>query len=201
MKPLTRRATAEYRRATPSQVGTGRRWYPDAHEVARDQVAEHGVTIEVASGILAALSPRMGWGMNVTLAERVLYTKGTLDHGCLSRSLEHANAIYHGAAPLEVLRGPKTRAFYLAILTEGDSPDPVIDRHAWDMLTATRGAPAPSIGQYRAAAECMRRAARIVGERVHDLQAIDWIAWRARFWTPGVNDHRPQPTLEGARQW
>lgn len=201
MTPLTRRATAEFRRATERQLESGRRWYIDAHEIARDQAQEHGVTIEVASGVLAATSPRLGWGPNVMISERMLASRGTLDHGALGRSLQQARHIYAGAVPLEVLGGPKTRAFYVAILTAGAEGGAVIDRHAWDMLTGVRGATPPTAKQYAEGAERMLRAASIVGESVHTVQATTWLAWRSRFWSTDAFNHRPQPTLEGARQW
>lgn len=201
MTPLTRRATAEFRRATAEQRTSGEAWYAEAHAVARDQVAEYGVTIEVASGVLAALSPRMGWGSNVALAERMLASGGTLDRGALSRSLQQARHIYHGTPVLEVLGGPKTRAFYEAILSSGQEGTPVIDRHAWDMLVGQRGAVAPTLGQYRQAAEMMTRAAKIAGVGTHVMQATTWLTWRARFWDKHAFNHRPQPMLEGARAW
>ena len=198
MTPLTRRATAEFRRATSSQVETGRRWYIEAHEIARDQAEEHGVTIEVASGVLAAMSPRLGWGPNCVIAERMLASRGTLDHGALGRSLQQARHIYHGAEPMVVLGGPKTRAFYSAILSAGTEGGAVVDRHAWDMLTGIRGATPPTIKQYRDAAEKMERAATILGETVHSVQAVTWLAWRSRFWSKEAFAYTPQPTLEGA---
>lgn len=201
MTPLTRRATMEFRRATASQTETGRRWYVEAHGIARDQAEEHGVTIEVASGVLAAMSPRLGWGPNVMIAERMLASRGTLDRGALGRSLQQARHIYHGTEPLLVLGGPKTRAFYSAILTAGESTDPVIDRHAWDMLTGERQAPPPTAKQYVTAAERMSRAASILDETVHVVQAVTWLAWRSRFWSKSAFSYTPQPTLEGARKW
>lgn len=199
MTPLTRRATAEYQRATRAQREAGARWYIEAHEIARDQADEHGVTIEVASGVIAATSPRLGWGPNVMIAERMLASRGTLDHGGLSRSLQQARHIYAGADPKVVLGGPKTRAFYVAILTAGESGRAVIDRHAWDMLTGERGATSPTAKQYATAAEMMARAAKIVGIGVHELQATTWVAWRSRFWSKTAFGHKPQPMLEGAR--
>lgn len=188
MKPLTRRATTIYRQATKQQLERGANWYPEAHRVARNQASEYGVTIEVASGVLASLSPRLGWGPTVMLAERMLHSRGTLNRGALSRSLQHARAIYSGTDPLTVLRGPKTRAFYMAILTSGESGDPVIDRHAWDMLVGKRGTRAPNLGQYRAASECMKRAGKILGVSAHEAQATTWVAWREKFWSPGAYD-------------
>lgn len=194
MTPLTRRATAAQREA-------GAAWYEEAHEVARGQANEYGVTIEVTSGVLAALSPRLGWGPNVALAERMLYTNGTLDRGGLGRSLQQARHIYAGAEPLVVLGGPKTRAFYEAILTAGGEGRPVIDRHAWDMLVGERGATPPTKAQYADAAEKMQRAASIVGVPAHVMQATTWVTWRARFWGKTAFAHNPQPMLEGARSW
>jgi hypothetical protein len=195
-EPLTRRATAEYRSATAKQIEEGHAWYPSAHQIARDQATEHLVTIEVSAGILAALSPRLSWGKNVMYAERMLSSLGTLDHGALGRSLAHGRAIYNGADPLDVLKGPKTRAFYLAILTGGESPDPVIDTHAWSMLTGQRGTNPPTDKQYRDGARCMTNAAQRLGLNVHDVQATTWLTWRARFYQRGRFDHTPQPMLD-----
>jgi hypothetical protein len=202
MTPLTRRATAEYRRAAPTHIERGRAWYRDANAIALNHVVEYGVSIEQASGILAALSPRMGWGSNVMFAERMLASKGTLDQGCLGRSLAQARRIYAGEDPLAVMKGPKTRAFYDAILTGGEGDGPaVIDVHAWSMLTGSRDVPPPTNKQYREAAVLMARGAKIVGESVHDFQAITWLTWRQRWWRPGVNDYNGQTMLEGADQW
>lgn len=186
MEPLTRRATSHYRKATPDQIVKGHAWYEEAHAVARVQAEVHDVTIEVAAGVLAALSPRLGWGPNVQIAERVLHSGGTLTRGALTRSLDQANRIYAGTAAKDVLRGPKTRAFYDAILTAGHSPDPVIDRHAWDMLTGKRGAPSPTPAQYRRAAQLMVRAGTILNVGHHEVQATTWIVQRALYWTEGA---------------
>ena len=184
MKPLTRRATACYRSATPRQLAAGERWYPDAHELAHRQAHDHHVTIEVASGVLAALSPRNGWGPNVMLAERMLASGGTLDRGTLGRSLEQARAIVAGTHPLEVLNGPKTRAFYEAILSAGESSAAVIDRHAWDMLVGQRGSSGLTPRQYREASDRMTRAARICEVSTSHMQAVTWVTWRELWWSP-----------------
>ena len=182
-------------------IERGHAWYVEAHTIARDMATEHLVPIEVSAGILAALSRRMPWARNVLLTERMLSSLGTLDHGCLSRSLEQARAIYGGADPDRVLRGLKTNAFHHAIVTAGESQIAVIDTHAWSMLTGVRTAPPPNRGQYRLAADMMTRGSRRVGVGLHEFQATTWLAWRSRFWRPGTNDHHPQLTLEGAEQW
>lgn len=202
MTPLTRRATTTYRKATPTQIEAGHRWYEEAHLVAASQVGTYGVTIEVAAGVLSALSPRLGWGPNVMLAERMLATEGTLNRGGLGRSLAQARAIYAGADPDEVLRGLKTNAFYHAIITGGETGTPVIDRHAWDMLVGKRGATPPTNRQYRLAAATMTRAAEILGQPVHAVQATTWLAHRRKFWNEGAFDLTARkPMLEGAATW
>lgn len=199
MSPLTRRATAAYRAATAEQIDAGHRWYVDAHDVAASQAEYYGTTVTVAAGVLAATSPRLGWGPNVSIAERMLASGGTLERGALGRSLSQARAICAGEDPDVVLRGPKTNAFYHAILTAGESPDPVIDRHAWDMLVGKRGAPAPNLGQYRQAAAVMRRAAKILCVGVHEAQATTWLVQRAKYWNPGAFDLTARkPMLNGA---
>lgn len=203
MTPLTRRATTTYRAATPTQITVGHRWYEEAHLVAASQAGTYDVTIEVAAGILSAFSPRMGWGPNVMVAERMLASGGTMTRGALTRSIEQARAIYQGADPDRVLSGLKTNAFYHAILTGGeDDGMPVIDRHAWDMLVGKRGATPPTNRQYRLASHTMQRAAAILGEPVHAVQATTWIVHRRKFWNEGAFDLTARkPMLEGAATW
>lgn len=188
--PLTRRATRVYREATDAQRAAGETWYKEAHEVARSQVGTYGVTIEVAAGVIAATSPRLGWGPNVMLSERMLASGGTLRHGALSRSLEHARRIVAGEPPLEVLRGPKTRSFYVAILTAGARGTAVIDRHAWDMLVGKRHAAPPTSRQYLEGADKIQRAARIIGVTTHTMQATTWLAHRSKFWSENAYNIR-----------
>lgn len=202
MTPLTRRATTTYRAATPQQIDAGHRWYEDAHLVATSQAETYDVSIETAAGVLSAFSPRMGWGPNVMVAERMLASGGTMTRGALTRSIEQARAIYEGVDPDVVLRGLKTNAFYHAIVTAGESETAVIDRHAWDMLVGKRGATPPTSAQYRAAASVMDRASKILGTTVHEVQATTWLVQRAKHWAAGAFDLTARkPMLEGAATW
>jgi len=49
-------------------------WYDGANKIANEFARRYNVTMEAASGVLAALSPQMDWFKNVTLAERVIDT-------------------------------------------------------------------------------------------------------------------------------
>lgn len=194
-KPLARRATMAYRGATDEQRRTGHRWYLEAHAVASGLAEDHDVTIEVAAGVLAATSPRLGWGPNVSITEKMLASKGKLHRGALGRSLLQARQIYDGHPPDYVLRGPKTNAFFHAIVTAGlEDTMPVIDRHAWDMLVGKRGAESPTPRQYMLAATAMRRAADILSIGVHETQATVWVVQRNKFWNPGAFDGVRQAT-------
>lgn len=200
--PLTRRVTGAYRDATPEQLAAGELWYPEAHAVAVAQATEYGVLTETAAGVLAAFSPRTGWGPNIMLAERFLATEGRLErYGTLGRSTNQARRIYEGESPDMVLRGPKTNAFFHAILTAGDTDTAVIDRHAWDLLVGQRGANPPTNRQYREADEKMQRAAAILGVKVSVVQATTWLVQRAKFWQPGAFDGGRPAFIEGAASW
>lgn len=201
IEPLTRRVTSAYRGATEQQIQAGHLWYPEAAAVAVAQAAEYGVLTETAAGVLAAFSPRLGWGPNIMIAERFLASGGTLNRGCLGRSLAQAKAIYDGTDPDVVLRGPKTNAFFHAILSEGTSETAVIDRHAWDLLVGKRGATPPTAKQYAAADARMQSAAKILGVSVHATQAVTWLVQRAKHWAPGAFDGTRPQYLEGAAAW
>lgn len=84
-------------------------------------------------------------------------------------SLRKAVAIRDGARPLDVLGGPKVRAFYRALTTGGAEGPPVIDRWMFRVLEID------TIPECQAA---VLEAAHAVGERPHDMQAILWVAVR-----------------------
>ena len=49
-----------------------KRWYDGANVIAQDIASKYDVTLEQASGIIAALSPQKDWFMNIDLAYRVV---------------------------------------------------------------------------------------------------------------------------------
>ena len=193
----TRNVTRVFRAATPAQIAAGLDWYTDAHSVAQTIATAHGLTVEAAAGIIAALSPLNSWGANVNLAHR-LVAAGGLTSGYLGVGLRKANAILAGTDPLTVLTSSKIRAFYLGIAFNGETAEVCIDRHAFDVVTNTRHndrtRPTVSGKRYREAAEAYVRAAHILsresGEKIHaaQVQAITWKAWRERYWAAGAWD-------------
>jgi hypothetical protein len=174
VETMARNITAVLERATPEQHSDGLRWYSEAQSVARNLAEEASVTVECAAGILAALSPRVRWSRNVELAFEVA-DKGTCPG--LTRSTRNAVAILHGAMPMDVLGGPKTRAFAIAIQTGGQAGVAVVD--VWATRAATRGKfEEVSKARYADVAQAYAVAARRAGLTVHEAQAIAWVVTR-----------------------
>lgn len=191
--PLTRNVTRVYRDASDAQRAHGAVWYVDAFTIADSLAVRHSIPTASAAGIIAALSPLNSWGANLNLAARFI-AAGGMDSGYLSIGLRKANAILAGTDPLDVLKSDKVRNFYLAIASQGVE-GVCVDRHAWAITVAERGADAHlSAKRYAAAAETYRRAARILSREAGQsltaaqVQAATWVAWRSRFWSEGAWD-------------
>lgn len=56
----------------PATRNRSKLWYVGANKIAQDFSNKYGVSLQSASGVLAALSPQKDWYMNVSLAERTL---------------------------------------------------------------------------------------------------------------------------------
>jgi hypothetical protein len=186
-KPLTRHVTFHARRAIAAGYAADTHWYAHAFDRVSAMAYAHGVPTHVAAAIVAVLSPRVEWEANIRLADRMLASGGTLERGALGGNLAKARALYAGAAPLDVITAPKTRNFYLAIVSQGVD-GVVIDRHAIDVATNTRHTEAtrPTLTpkQYEAYAACYRRAAIILSAEIglpltpSMVQALTWESWR-----------------------
>lgn len=201
----TRHITAVYRAASDRDRAEGEAWYAEALHVAERVALATGHPVSVAVGVIAATSPRMGWGPNVRLAHRILST-GDTSSGYLKVGLAAAARILQGEDPLLVLRARKVSNFYRAIVSAGVD-GVVVDRHALDIAHGERiegQRPSPTERQYDDVAERYVRAARVLtrelGRTVSpaEVQATTWLAWRRRYWSDGAFDLRALPVaLEG----
>lgn len=195
---LVRRVTRAYRLARMTGAHATN-WYADALETAETMAIKHAVPVHVAVGVISALSPRVNWGLNIRLAERMLASGGTMQRGCLTVNLRKARAIYAGADPLEVMTAPKTANFYRAIMS-GGADGIVIDRHAYDIAMGQRHADKPgqenpvrpslTPKQYQTFADAYTRASVILSREFgpvspSDVQALTWEWWRAEH---GIKD-------------
>lgn len=174
---------AVYRDASDAHKREGSRWYHAAHTFARGLSERYGITLEQSAGIIAALSPQCSWARNMTCADQLVRTGDT--SGVLGGSKRKAQAILAGGNPLDVLRGPKVRAFYANILDPAGSQDVTVDSHATDVAMgqrfASRRFPLDRLGRYERIAEAYALAAAMVGVLPLTMQAICWVAWRERY--------------------
>jgi hypothetical protein len=77
-----------------ADVAAGATWYGEAQCLCRELAIENGVTLDIAAGVVAALSPRQFWARNVLVAGEFLRT-GTAG-GTLKRSLATAERVRAG---------------------------------------------------------------------------------------------------------
>lgn len=193
LAPSTRNITRLFRQATPEQIAQGAEWYAEAHGIAVRFADTYGVSVSVAAGVIAALSPNNSWGANVRLAERYI-AAGGLDAGYFRQGLAKARRILDGEDPVSVLNGLKVTNFYLSILTEGREGI-CIDRHAASLAAGVRQTEGIHLTpkQYAAYADAYRRAHRILVREGHavtvaQVQSVTWKLWRNKFWSEGAFD-------------
>ena len=192
----TRNILAVYDLATTGERREGHDWYARAYHVASDIASEHGISLEAAAGVIAALSPNNRWERNIVDAENVIRafsiggaeeaervkvcTYGKMRTKAI-QILEATSIVDH----VDILNGRKITAFYRCII--GCSDAVCIDGHAYsiwvgDRLTMKQ---VPNIGK-RLYAEIVSdyvEAARILSENgtsvsAFEVQAITWCAWR-----------------------
>lgn len=190
--PRTRNILRAWSQATDAELANGRLWYADAYAIAASLASNRCIPDRCAAGVIAALSPRVAWTDNIEAARRLL--DGITPIGlAFGRNIAKAQAIlaHPDGDPLDVLRGPKTRAFYVCILQAGryvyGGPDPVVvDGHAanlaWGRLhKSDTGLDLAKRQRYERIAACYRRAAAQLCERVADVQAVTWLVHRRRL--------------------
>ena len=156
-------------RASLRDVEAASRWYHDAHDVARQVADNLSCSIEIASSIVSAFSPRQRWDINVRQA--LAFSRGEEVKG-LSNNLNMANAsLVHG---FDALKGQKTNAFARAIA--GDDNAVVID--VWMMRAAQMPTDSPNKSQYNECANAVRVIADEFGITARTTQALIWIIIR-----------------------
>lgn len=151
----------------------GEDWYRSARAVVGHMAARHGVSRSTAAGVVAALSPRIHWARNLDVADVVL--SGGIPSGVFKASLAKALAIRSGRRANDVLKGPKVRAFYRALM--GDRDAAVVDTWMVKVIGWTGNVKSKAYGRI---ATAMQSAAKRVGVAVTTLQAATWVAIRNR---------------------
>jgi len=178
--------------ATVGEQVDGQLWYRRANTAAVRLADQYDVTIPVAVGVIAALSPRNKWERNLIDAENLIAAyKAAGEEGAeavkvctfgknkvkaleiLDRGFEHVNQVK------SVLSGPKLIEFFSCIMGENDV---CIDGHAYSIWFGSRVALAkvPSIGkklrtQIKADYIAVANKNNL---KPFEVQAITWIAHR-----------------------
>lgn len=175
---------AVYDQATAEELSEGMGWYYLARIVAVDLASQFNTTIEAASGVLAALSPRNKWHSNVANAYTVF---GAIAQGLKPEDYKvsttnanklKAHAIAAGAKPLAVLGGRKVLSFFDNIYDVYKSTVVTVD--SWQMRLSGFDHDAPSQREYSLVEYAVQTMAADLAMRPMQLQAILWVVYRNR---------------------
>jgi hypothetical protein len=122
---------AKARNLTEEHRALGSVWYVEAATFAQDLAESTGSGFNECAAIIAALSPRTSWKLNLKAAAACAFYEPK-PAGVITRNWHSAGAIRDGLGPEDVLRGPKVFAFWRNIV--GDKERVTID--VWALRTA-----------------------------------------------------------------
>lgn len=169
-----------WERSTAAERETGLSWYPRNVDGTYKWAETFGIDYRTVACVIAALSPQANWPDNLRSALSLLSGDAVpLIGGVLNRSVDIARrVIADGATSLEPYykAGPKVCNF--ARNLQGDGMSVTVDSHAAQaaldtvLFTAVR----PTI--YQPFVDAYRDAARTVGVRPCDFQAVVWHVWK-----------------------
>jgi hypothetical protein len=178
-------------------------WYFDAHNFAVYLSETYNVSIETASGVISAVSPRMPWLRNKVVAETILANLGSVaefdaidaakELGLgLSANIAMAIKIARGADISETLSGIKRRSFYNNIVAPNSDCDSVtVDtwmmlayanvtgtdkKQALKFVTANEKALKGTGVGYFIISDAVRMVADEMGIKAHQIQALYWVS-------------------------
>lgn len=196
----TRHISGMLQMASAADITAGLSWYTEAGMLAQRLSDLYGVTHLQAAGVLAAISPKMGWKQNCTVGEAMISAFVSGDDALavpgagLPAMRRKALSILKltgddatDAQTIEtILSGPKITAFFRNIT--GSESDVTVDGHAYAVWKGERitTTDTPSIG--KALRESIARSYRLVSSRSAELcgealtpsqvQAVTWTTYR-----------------------
>jgi hypothetical protein len=169
---------------TPEEWGEGKYWYQSAHLFARDTGETYGTDLIKTCGIIAALSAQKSWNENKRIARTFLQEGKSYHTGLQTGKAREILAlrgdpVFFKAAIVEILKGPKTSAFFQNIY-EPLNPEPVcLDRHMAGLFLGKENL---SLKEYPRLAEEIRTAAKSEGMIACELQGVLWTFARRFAW-------------------
>lgn len=191
MTTAVRNILKVYRQATTAEHKHGTTWYAEAQEYAQRIADKHVVPLRVVVGVIAALSPNNKWVRNVNDADQMLaaflrgdpvdvckpstYTKMRDKAWLLIESMPEDDE-----SVMQILNGQKIVSFFKNIM----GYDTVtIDGHAYNIargkrVTLTDNDTNINKSTYQDMQDAYTRAAKRVGLKVYELQAVTWVVWK-----------------------
>lgn len=170
-----------YERATAADLEQGLQWYSRAEQLAEALAAGTPYSTRQTAGVIAALSPRMSWPVNVGAATTLVNAaaRGREDAPLVAgfeANREKAWAILTDGYdnPLDVLGGPKVTSFYRNLI--GDLDAVTVDVWAARAAGEDRGSFTPK--QYERIADAYREVAKLLDIPPRNVQAAVWVTIR-----------------------
>ena len=183
-----------YNRATPEDIASGLEWYDRAKRYAKAISTKYFIHTHTVIGVMAALSPNNRWERNVKDAERMCqaWVNGEdltdFKVSCYNTMKAKAWSILEDDLTedddiLTRLNGQKIRSFYSNIR---GLDEVTIDGHALNIALGIRqGLTTDKTNMtkkvYRERQKDYVAAAKRIGRKPHELQAITWTTWK-REW-------------------
>jgi hypothetical protein len=176
-----------YSLATRAEITSGKLWYPRAQLFAAHLAEIHHVSLSVSAGVISALSPGTEWSRNKRNADEFLSTYRKCGPCALDRldlttygklPISKAHSIARGKDVVATLHGPKTTAFYHAILDPLGRSHVVIDSHAKAAALGVRSYPPVRAFEYPHLERAFLTAADHVKLYPNEFQATVWLVWK-----------------------
>ena len=178
-----------YHNATDEEKAHGVKWYRLAKREATKIGREFGVSVNTVIGVIAALSPNLGWNVNLKSARDLIEcfaNGGSIDDVKVSSYPANKRKAWDMLEQRMVrkkvlmakLNGKKTTAFFANIV----GLDVVtVDGHAKNIYDGMRRVLKNNnvgVKEYGIIADAYTEAAKAVGIKGFQMQAITWVAWR-----------------------
>ena len=180
-----------YRQATQQEHERGTKWYAVAKSQAQDIANLQDVPLRVVVGVIAALSPNNKWDRNLKDASNMLcvFLRGDPVDMCkpctYPKMRDKAWSVIEqmpedDAAVLSILNGQKIVSFFSNIMGHDNC---TIDGHAYNIAKGKRVSlnnkeTGMGKAEYQSIQAAYQRAAKRIGLKVYELQAITWVVWK-----------------------
>jgi len=190
-KKMRRNIRVVFRAAHSVEVKHGISWYRRANKLCFDWSVQYGIPEELAAHILAALSPNSRWEENVRDARSLIREEIEMlprvhrfrTYGANVEKARRMVSLWReGLDWKQVLRGNKVTAFARNIALPAEDSSVTVDFHALSVAYGYRftasNCPRISDTLYREVSAAYTAVARLEGLRMHELQAVTWLAWK-----------------------